>query len=288
MELRQLKYFLAVADARSFVSAANSLYLSRQAVSKAISQLEAELHVELFMRDSGGAFLTPVGVMFYERVRNSVLELEQLTSEIKQYGSQFRQVIRVAFSIGTLPLFEHKIQEYIQKQTNLVVKYFECTPNECETVLKEHKADLVITSKVISDPNYQSRVLFESPYGVLLKNQDDLEWIKSITPKDLDWLPLGCFADGQSGTFCRSFGQTPMYSAVDLLRLFSIAADGQCAALLPECLHLLQSSDLRWFPLDVETKWQVFSVYLKSMENNTLYHSTIDTFLMQVFDLPSI
>ena len=59
MELRQLKYFLAVADARSFVSAASGLFVSRQAVSKAVGQLEAELGVELFVRDSNGAFLTP-------------------------------------------------------------------------------------------------------------------------------------------------------------------------------------------------------------------------------------
>ena len=51
MELRQLKYFLTIADKRSIVGAANALYISRQAVSKAISQLESELGVDLFVRD---------------------------------------------------------------------------------------------------------------------------------------------------------------------------------------------------------------------------------------------
>ena len=74
MELRQLRYFLAVADSRSFVSAAQALYISRQAISKAIAQLEEELRVRLFMRDSNGAFLTPAGIMFYDRVRPVLLE----------------------------------------------------------------------------------------------------------------------------------------------------------------------------------------------------------------------
>ena len=78
MELRQLKYFLAVADARSFVAAAESQYISRQAISKSVAQLEQELNVELFMRDSGGAFLTPAGMMFYERVRSLVMELDSV------------------------------------------------------------------------------------------------------------------------------------------------------------------------------------------------------------------
>ena len=78
MELRQLKYFLEVADARSFVGAANNLFVSRQAVSKAVGQLEGELGVELFVRDPSGAFLTPAGLIFYDRIRSSVMELERV------------------------------------------------------------------------------------------------------------------------------------------------------------------------------------------------------------------
>ena len=97
MELRQLRYFLSVADTRSFVSAAGKLFISRQAISKAISQLESELNVELFMRDSNGAFLTPAGVMFYERVRTLVMEFDNLGADMKNYGTRFHQHIRLAF-----------------------------------------------------------------------------------------------------------------------------------------------------------------------------------------------
>ena len=64
MELRQLKYFLAVADARSFVSAAGELFVSRQAVSKAVGQLEAELGVELFDFSSALDGAPPYGNQF--------------------------------------------------------------------------------------------------------------------------------------------------------------------------------------------------------------------------------
>lgn len=284
MELRQLKYFLAVADARSFVSAAKSLYISRQAVSKSISQLEAELNVELFLRDSSGAFLTPVGILFYERVRNCLLELEQLQKEISQYGSQFRQVIRVVFSIGTLSLYEHKLQQFIRTQNNIIIKYSECTPLECESLLREHKADIAITSKEITDESFERRVLYQSPYGILLKEQTDLDSLEALVLSDLRWLPLGCFADGQSELLCSSLGLTPLYSGIDLFRLFSISTDGQCATLLPKCLLPPQLHSVRWIPLEIQESWQIYSVHLKSTENNTLYHSALDEFLIQVFD----
>lgn len=283
MELRQLKYFLAVADAQSFVCAANNLYISRQAVSKSIAQLESELQVELFMRDSGGAYLTPAGIMFYERVRSIVLELEQLQSELQKYGSQFRQVIRVAFSVGTLSLFEGRIQKFIREQRNVIIKYFECTPSECEKLLREHQADLVITSAPLSADAFDSQVLFQSPYGVLLKEQDELEYLDQLDTPDLSWLPLGCFTDGQCEQFCAGLGLTPLFSGIDLFRLFSITGDGQCATLLPQCLLPRQMQELCWIPLNTPRKWSISRVYLKSMENNILYYSAVDEFLTGVF-----
>lgn len=284
MELRQLKYFLAVADARSFVSAANNLYISRQAVSKSIAQLESELQVELFMRDPSGAYLTPAGILFYERVRNSILELDQIQNEIRQYGSQFRQVIRVAFSVGTLQLFEQRIQDFIRRQSNIIIQYFECTPTECETLLKEHRADLIITSQVLSGDALDVYPLFSSRYGVLLRDQEDLSVLETLDAADLRWLPLGCFADGQSEKLCEQLGLTPLYSGIDLLRLFTISSEGLCATLLPECLLAKWIQGLRWIPLDTPERWRIHRVYLRSTENNTLYHSAVDEFLSQVFD----
>lgn len=286
MELRQLKYFLAVADAQSFVSAANNLYISRQAVSKSIGQLESELQVELFMRDSGGAYLTPAGIMFYERVRSIVLELDQLQSEIRKYGAQFRQVVRVAFSVGTLSLFENRIQQFIRDQQNIVIKYFECTPSECDKLLREHQADLVITSSPISGEAFDSEAVFQSPYGVLLKEQSDLEYMELLDPADLRFLPLACFSDGQCEKFCSGLGLMPQYTGIDLFRLFSIAADGQCATLIPRCLLPKQVPELRWIPLSARSPWIIRRVYLRSLENNILYHSAVDQFLNGVFNRP--
>lgn len=283
MELRQLKYFLAVADAQSFVSAANHLYISRQAVSKSIAQLEAELQVELFMRDSGGAYLTPAGVLFYERVRSIVLELDQLQSEIRKHGSQFRQVIRVAFSVGTLSLFENRVQQFIRDQQNISIKYFECTPSECEQLLREHQADLVITSSPMGGDAFDSEVLLHSPFGILLKEQRDLESLDRLDPSDLRFLPLACFSDGQCEKYCSGLGLAPLYTGIDLFRLFAIAADGLCATLLPRCLMLRDVPELRWIPLNTKTQWTIRRVYLKSLENNILYHSAVDQFISGVF-----
>jgi DNA-binding transcriptional LysR family regulator len=61
MELRHLRYFVAVAEARSFVGAAEKLHLAQPALSRQIRDLERLLETELFVRDARGAELTPAG-----------------------------------------------------------------------------------------------------------------------------------------------------------------------------------------------------------------------------------
>ena len=285
MELRQLKYFLAVADSRSFVSAAENLYISRQAVSKAVSQLEAELNVELFMRDPSGVFLTPAGVIFYERVRSNVLELEQLRSEMQQYGSQFRQVIRVAFSVGTLQRYETRLHDFILRQKNVIVEYSECLPEACEQLLLERKADVVITSFPMDNEGILTSPLDSASYGVLLQEQQELSQLEQVELQDLVWLPLACLADGQTEKFCKGGGLTPQYTGIDLLRLVRMAGQGQCAAILPQWLADTSGNALRWIPLSGDDRWQVYHGCLKTTKNNALFQSVLDELMLQVFDI---
>src|SRR5688500_15721599 len=61
MELRHLRYFVAVAEARSFVGAAEKLHLAQPALSRQIRDLERLLETDLFVRDAKGVELTPAG-----------------------------------------------------------------------------------------------------------------------------------------------------------------------------------------------------------------------------------
>lgn len=283
MELRQLKYFLAVADTRSFVSAANNLFLSRQAVSKAISQLEAELNVELFMRDSNGAFLTPAGMIFYERVRGTVLELEQLEKEMRQHGSQFHQVIRIAFAVGTLLPYEKQLVKFIHQQKNIIVEYREYPPDQCLGLLRDRQVDLAICTCSPEDDSMRAQILLESPFGVLLKEQEQLDNLDQVELQDLLWLPLACFSDGQSDKLCRENHLNPQYTGIDLVRLITMAEEGLCATLMPKCLLPKYMHNIQWIPLAAPEPWRIYQVNLRSSENNIMFHTAMDELLLRVF-----
>ena len=67
MDLRQLKYFLVIADCGSFSQAARKLYVVQSALSHNIAQLEEDLGVPLFERHPRGVKLTKAGVLLCDR-----------------------------------------------------------------------------------------------------------------------------------------------------------------------------------------------------------------------------
>ena len=292
MELRQLRYFLSVADCRSFFSAASKLYITRQAVSKAVSQLEAELDVELFMRDSNGAFLTPAGVKFYDRVRSLVAELDQIRSEMQAYGNRYHQRIRMAFTVGTMYPFEDRLIEYRHKEENTEIEYLEAPGAVCLRMLQEHTADLVISAVPSEDPLFISEPIFSSPLGVLLRNTEALADITSLTPRDLVWLPLAVHADHGLLDFCKKNALTPQFQGYDFLRLFELAAKGQCAMLLPQCLVPTNRPDLLWIPIEKTGEWSLYKICAESVEKNALYSAAVDHLCQNVLqqnpDVPQI
>jgi DNA-binding transcriptional LysR family regulator len=77
MELRHFRYFVAIAEERSFTRAAERLWVAQPGLSTQIRRLETELGVRLFERHTRGVDLTPAGALFLERARVALAAVEE-------------------------------------------------------------------------------------------------------------------------------------------------------------------------------------------------------------------
>jgi DNA-binding transcriptional LysR family regulator len=84
IQLRHLRYFLAVMEEQHFGRAAERLYMAQPPLSQAIAQLEEELGVDLLLRTSRGVRPTEAGEVFAERARRILGELETAVEEVQR------------------------------------------------------------------------------------------------------------------------------------------------------------------------------------------------------------
>ena len=78
MNIRQLEYFVKVYESGSFFKAADSLFISQQALSRALATLEQELNAQLFYRNHKGVIPTPLGQELYVSCQPALREMRTL------------------------------------------------------------------------------------------------------------------------------------------------------------------------------------------------------------------
>ena len=97
MELRHLRYFVAVAEELNFSRAAGRMYLSQPALSQQIRKLERELGVALFDRTKNHLALTEAGMVLLEGARKVLVMVEQTAREVREVGGAEVRHLRVGF-----------------------------------------------------------------------------------------------------------------------------------------------------------------------------------------------
>ena len=106
IEIRHLRYFVAVAEEGSFTAAARRVHITQQVLSTQIQQLETILGVQLLERSSRGASVTAAGASFLDGARSTLAELDRAASAARNSAHAIGGVLPVGLSVaagGDLP-----------------------------------------------------------------------------------------------------------------------------------------------------------------------------------------
>lgn len=97
MELRQIKYFIEVAKREHVTDAADALHVAQSAVSRQVFNLEAELGVDLFIREGRTVRLTPIGRTFLEHMEQAINVIDDARQVVEEYTDPARGTIHIGF-----------------------------------------------------------------------------------------------------------------------------------------------------------------------------------------------
>lgn len=281
MDIKQLRTFIAVADARSFFKAADDMYISRQAISKTIMQLEAELGVELFVRSQKGAMMTPTGIYFYPRAAMLVAEFDKLKEETIDIQRSYRPKLNICMSIGIYSFFAEALAEYGKEHSyEMELVWRGCLDADCASMLSDHKADAVLSFSPQNDNIAQTAVLAES--SIVFIASDRLE-IPART-KNGPLLPLLLYTGGHQKPLWwrKSPGPQDIVSS-DLGHLFSLLSMGEGVMPIPNIAIPTYLRDIRILPAPDAPLCRIYYANLYPDRYNAVTFNLLEEIHEEVF-----
>jgi DNA-binding transcriptional LysR family regulator len=186
IELRHLRYFLAVVEQMHFGHAAEQLHISQPPVSRAIRQLEDELDVQLLERGQGGVTMTEAGKVFAEQARQIVARLELAIAEARRAGG-VASTLRVG-SLEMLPI--ERVQRFLKslrvREPGLEIAITHLPSREQVKRLRERALDLGILTYAEDHHEIEMHRLFAGEaVEALVPRDHPLAGKRVLTPDDL-------------------------------------------------------------------------------------------------------
>lgn len=164
MEVKKLRYFLAVAEELHFGRAAERLNIAQPPLSRQIAQLEHELGAVLFDRSRGQIKLTPAGDLLFERARHIVDQIESISREVARIGQGLAGRLRIAFvgsaTHGVLP---NLIKSYRSHFPDVDLALSAMNNAELERALIQREIDIAVARPSLDVAEFRAAELHREP-----------------------------------------------------------------------------------------------------------------------------
>lgn len=244
MNLRDLKYLIAIAETGHFGKAAERCFVSQPTLSGQIKKLEDELGVALFERTNRAVAITPMGEAILQHAHRI---LEQVDS-IQQLARSHSDPLAGPLRLGAIPTISPYLMPLIllplknqHPQMRLVLS--EEMTDTLLARLHNHEIDAALLATPVEDADLQAIALYDEPFWLAYAAGSELAAKASLSRRDLEHIDLLLLADGhclaeQAMHVCRlrsreNQGEMADLRAASLETLLQLVAAGMGSTLVP-------------------------------------------------------
>jgi DNA-binding transcriptional LysR family regulator len=262
MELRHLRYFIAVAEELNIRRAATRLNISHPPVSRQIQDLEQEVGVALIIRGKRGVTLTQAGLVFLAEARAIVAHAAQAIADAREAQRGMAGRLRISYSIGYLaPSLAHAIKQFRERFPKVKIDIHQFDPRQQMEALQRNHVDIAyvglrfhaLQEHIHFECIQQVEVHVALPVGHKLLRERK---IALAALADQAFVSLGgVFYDYRSWLekLCAGAGYRPkiVHEADTSSTMFGLVSAGFGIALLP-ALHDPPASEIEFRPISPE------------------------------------
>src|SRR5271163_3382806 len=187
MELRHLRYFVAVAETKSLTLAAKEkLHTSQPSLSRQIRDLEEEVGAQLMTRTARGVELTPSGTGFLDHARTVLSQIDAATEAARRVAHPAKPCFTMGFLTGHeltwMPEAMRILRDELPSVDVMISSQY--SPRLADR-LSKGKIDAAFLRREKDVPGLSFRVLVKEPLSVILPSDHRLAELKAISPTDL-------------------------------------------------------------------------------------------------------
>ena len=197
MNIRDLKYIIAVAETQHFGKAAERCFVSQPTLSGQIKKLEDELGISIFERTRRSVKITPVG----ESILSHARQIMEQVDAIEQLALASRDPFAGPLRIGVIPTLSPYLMPLVMKP--LQTKYPQMKRVLSEELtdillvrLRNHEIDAALLATPVDDPGLSTMPLFDEPFWVAYPRKHAFYHKEKITLRDLDKENLLLLSEG--------------------------------------------------------------------------------------------
>lgn len=263
LSLRQIRYFLAVAETGNLSLAAAGLFVAQPALSRQIAQMEAELGFPLFVREARGVSLTPAGALFRERIGEVAQAIDEAAEDARCLARGESGVLRLLHS-SSIPIggpLLASLQAFAEAAPAARVDLDRVSSEVQVAEIAAGRADIGVARMPVlrRDPAVQFVPLARERLVVAIPVAHPLADRQSLRLADLAEVPFVSAVHRERGglarrmtDLCLQRGFVPRMGNVISRKtsMLSLVAAGFGIAVIPECMAALVPAGARVQPLD--------------------------------------